>query len=158
MQIEPLGDINFLSDWQKFKFNITPCWQSMGKSLFNRWEYKLIQSLHSDLAITIKITNAHTIWLTISLLGIYPTGVHTPMDEMSMIKIIHYSITCYCKRLEIIQVSEQVKLILVQPYHRILCSYKKKLWSCLCAEMKWSPRYTNNKRARCRTMIIVSIG
>lgn len=83
MQIEPLWDINFLSDWQKFKFNITPCWQSMGKSLFNRWEYKLIQSLHSDLAITIKITNAHTIWLTISLLGIYPTGIHTPMDEMS---------------------------------------------------------------------------
>lgn len=54
----------------------------MGKSLFNRWEYKLIESLHCHLAITIKITNAHTILLTISLLGIYPTGVRTCINEM----------------------------------------------------------------------------
>lgn len=157
MQIEPLWDINFISDWQKFKFNITPCWQGLGKSLFNRWEYKLIQSLHSDLVITIKITNAHTVWLFHFWEFILQVYIHLWM-KCHMIKIIHYSITCYCKRLEIIQVSEQVKLIMVQPYHRILCSYKKKLGSCLCAEMKWSPRYIdNNKRVRCRTMIIVPI-
>lgn len=84
MQIEPLWDINFLlSDWQKFKSLTThPADKAVGKSLLNRWEYKLIQPLQNDLAITIKITYAHTIWLTISLLGIYPTGIHAPMDEM----------------------------------------------------------------------------
>lgn len=72
-QIEPLCDTNFLlSDVCQ------PCWQGceeIGRNIIDR-------TLQSDLAITIKITNVHTIWLTISLLGIYPTDVYIPMDEM----------------------------------------------------------------------------
>lgn len=84
-KLKPLWDTNFLlSGWQKFKSLTTyPVDKAVGKPLFlNRLEYKLVQPLQRDLGITIKIANAYTLWPTISLLGIYPTDVHTPMDEM----------------------------------------------------------------------------
>lgn len=53
-----------------------------------------------------------------------------------MIKIIHCSITCNSKRLEIIQASKLVKLIMVKPCYGILCSYKLELGNSLCTEME----------------------